>query len=159
MIIRSATLFDLEPLWYMFMSLTRHETNEEAKAARQIYPRVSNLEKDQWALQTVMYLTNPDVLFQVAEKDGLLKGFMLSSVGQRTVGQPRAFLNVHQLYVDPAERRCSGGNAAPLLIKGAETWAKSLELKHAEISCVQSNVSRWERFGFTPVAVHMQKEI
>jgi len=157
--IRKATLFDLPTLWHLWVKLTSEECANEAILGREMYPSVALADRDAWALDTAIMIGNPQVLLLIAEKAGEPSGFMLSSVNTRSVGHPKQFALVHQLYVRPADRRAALGDTAMLLQGETERWVRSHGISAVECDCVLSNQARWEKQGFSPAAVRMYKTL
>lgn len=159
MTIRQATLFDLNTLWEMWLELTGEESANELVRGREPYPRVALADKEAWAFDTSIALTSPQSCFLIAENAGHAVGFMVSSAQSRTVGAPRHYLFISQLYVRPAERKSAGGSVAQELCDASEKWARSNQLAQVECLAVQSNISLWESRGLRVVAAHMTKDL
>ena len=157
--IRQATLFDLNVLWEMWLALTGEEAAKELEHGREPYPRVSLQDKEAWAIDTSIALTSPTSCFLIAENAGHAVGFMVSSAQSRTVGAPRHYLFISQLYVRPAERKHSGGNIAAQLCSESERWAREHQLAQVECLAVQANIPLWESRGLRVVAAHMPKDL
>jgi hypothetical protein len=157
--IRPATLFDLNELWRMWLALTSEEQANEIVQGREMYPSVVLADRNDWALDTALAITNPLVCYLIAEKGGENVGFMLSSINTRAVGHPKQFVLVHQLYVRPSERKAALGEAAEKLQQAATQWALSHRVPYIELDCVQSNRARWEKMGFTVAAHRMFKTL
>lgn len=157
--LRKATLYDLPVLWDLWLKLTSEESANESISGREMYPAVVPEDKEQWGYETALILSNPQALLLLAESDGEPAGFMLSSINTRTVGHPKQFVLVHQLYVRPADRRAALGNVAELLQNASTKWALSHNITAVELDCVQSNQTRWQKLGFTTAAVRMYKTL
>ena len=159
MLIRKATLMDLPVLWPLWLALTSEECANEATQGREMYPAVLLDDRDSWALEYAMVLTNPNACLLLAESSGEVVGFMLSSINSRQVGHPKNYVHVHSLYVRPSERKRVGGTVAEQLQEESTKWALANGVTAIEIDCVLSNQSRWAKQGFTPAAVRMYKTL
>lgn len=157
--IRKATLFDLNALWEMWLALTGEEAAKELEHGREPYPVVTLADRESWAIDTSIALTSPGSCYLIAETAGHAVGFMVSSAQSRTVGTPRHYLFVSQLYVRPAERKHSGGSVAQELCAESEKWAHARQLAQVECLAVQANLPLWVGRGFRPASVHLVKDI
>lgn len=143
----------------MWLALTSEEQANELIQGREMYPTVTLTDRDSWAFDMALALTNPLVCCLIAESGGESVGFMLSSINTRTVGHPKQFVLVHQLYVRPSDRRAALGDAAEKLQQESTKWALSNKVPYVELDCVQSNQARWEKMGFTVAAHRMFKTL
>lgn len=163
MIVRKATVFDAEALWCMWAALHEHEAALCGGRHPSALPTVQAETKEQWAARFSFVVASPSCLLLVACEKKLDKpvGYMLSSVGQRDIGTPGPFLQVHELYVDPAYRGSSDDRAAAQLELATATWAKEHGLTTAVITCVpaEKQVQRWLRKGFRQTLVTLEREI
>ena len=157
--IRQATLFDLNVLWEMWLALTGEEASKELEHGREPYPCVTLQDKEAWAIDTSIALTSPTSCFLIAENAGHAVGFMVSSAQSRTVGAPRHYLFISQVFVMPSERNRNGGTVMAELSAASEQWAREHDLAHVECLAVPSNESLWAGRGLKTIAVHMVKAL
>lgn len=160
-IVRPATAFDAQQLYALWLALWEHEAAlHGGEHPTGVLPAEA---REQWAARYVGLLASPGVACFVAVENSLDKavGYVLISVGQRDIGTPRQFLQMHEMFVQPEYRGRAADRAAPMLEAAAAAWSAQYGLERVVVTCVPApkQVARWERRGFKPVMVTLERAI
>lgn len=162
--VRRASLFDVAECFALWQALVAEErllcTGREDIA----HTELTASSREEWAGRFAAVLALEGCALFLAVEKTLDKpvGYMLSSVASRDVGEPKVFLQVHELYVLPAFRGRQATYEARLALEAATTqWAKERNLRTVEITCVpaERQVQRWLARGFKLTSVRLVKDI
>ena len=156
MLVRPATVFDLQALWTLWVALQQEEllTWEVPDDRYPLPDLTSPTAQEHFANIRLPLLSQPlsqNICYLLAESDGAIAGYMLSSLGLNPVGWPSVSLRIHEMYVKLEFRRGAKQGASWLLRSTMKDWAKSRGCQAIEVDCIATDaqLSRWESKGFT----------
>ena len=155
-LIRAATRHDLEAIGRLGTLLVRTHNEFDAK---RFMPTQPGMEQG-YASFIGTQLDDHDVVVLVAERDGVVAGYLYGSLEQRDWMALRDAAGViHDVIVDPAQRRAGIGRA--LLLAGLE-WLREHGAPRAVLSTAQRNEAAQRLFasvGFRPTMIEMTREL
>ena len=155
-LIRAATRHDLATIGRLGTLLVRTHNEFDAK---RFMPTQPGMEQG-YASFIGTQLDDHDVVVFVAERDGVVAGYLYGSLEQRDWMALRDAAGViHDVIVDPAQRRAGIGRA--LLLAGLE-WLREHGAPRAVLSTAQRNEAAQRLFasvGFRPTMIEMTREL
>ena len=162
-IVREATVFDVEHCYILWRGLVLEEGLLCDGLPDVFYPGMPPDGLKEWGARYAYLLQLPGCKLFVACEKTLDKpvGYMLTSVGSRDIGEPKQYLQIHELYVAASYRSASPDRPAARLEEAAAAWASQLGLRTVEITCVPApkQIQRWLNKGFKQTAVRLSRDI